>query len=132
MPMLDQVVARARERCAEAEAALVDLLSIPSVSALPEHRDDCRRAAGWLVDRLRRAGMEVRLADVHPAGHPVVVAEWLGRPGAPTLTVYGHYDVQPPDPLDEWRTPPLEPTVRDGFLYARGADDHKGPHMASA
>src|SRR2546429_6180392 len=59
------------------------------------------------------------------------VAEWLGRPGAPTLTVYGHYDVQPPDPVDEWRTPPFEPTVRDGFVYGRGADDNKAQHLAS-
>jgi acetylornithine deacetylase/succinyl-diaminopimelate desuccinylase-like protein len=127
----DQVLARARERRAEAEADLFELISIPSVSALPEHRADCRRAAGWLADRLRGLGMEVEVADVLEGGHPVVVAEWLGRPGAPTLTVYGHYDVQPPDPLDQWNSPPFEPTVRDGFVYARGADDNKSQHLAS-
>ena len=74
--------------------------------------------------------MESRLVDVVEGGHPVVVAEWLRRPGAPTLTVYGHYDVQPPDPLDEWRTPPFEPAVRDGFVYGRGADDNKAQHLA--
>src|SRR5215469_11679470 len=96
MAMLDRVLERARRGCAEAEAELFDLISIPSVSALPEHRDDCRRAAGWLIDRLSEMGMETRLEEVVEDGHPVVVAEWLGRPGAPTLTVYGHYDVQPP------------------------------------
>jgi len=131
MRMLDQVLERARGRRAEAEAALFELISIPSVSALPDHRDDCRRAAGWVAARLRAAGMEARLVDVREDGHPVVVAEWLGRPGAPTLTIYGHYDVQPPDPVEEWRTPPFEPTVRDGFVYGRGADDNKAQHLAS-
>lgn len=76
-------------------------------------------------------GLEVELVEVHPSGHPVVVAEWLGRPGAPTLTLYGHYDVQPPDPLEEWETPPFEPSLRDGFVHARGADDNKGQHLAA-
>jgi len=129
--MLDQVLDRARQRRGDAEAALFELLAIPSVSALPEHAGDCRRAAGWLLSRLRSAGMDARLVEGADGGHPLVVAEWLGRPGAPTLTVYGHYDVQPPDPVDEWRTPPFEPTVRDGCVYARGADDNKGQHMAS-
>jgi acetylornithine deacetylase/succinyl-diaminopimelate desuccinylase-like protein len=127
----EQVLARARERRAEAEADLFELLSIPSVSALPEHSADCRLAAGWLADRLRGLGMEVEVTDVAEGGHPVVMAEWLGRPGAPTLTFYGHYDVQPPDPLEEWDSPPFEPTVRDGFVYARGADDNKSQHLAS-
>ena len=131
MRMLDQVLERARGRRAEAEGQLFELISIPSVSALPEHRADCTRAAGWLAEKLRALGMDVQLADVLDGGHPVVVAEWLGRPGAPTLTVYGHYDVQPPDPLDEWKTPPFEPTVRDGFVYGRGADDNKAQHLAS-
>ncbi len=129
--MLEQVLERARMRRAEAEADLFDLIRIPSVSALPEHREDCRRAAGWLRARLATMGMESRLVDVLEGGHPVVVAEWLRRPGAPTLTIYGHYDVQPPDPLDEWRTPPFEPAVRDGFVYGRGADDNKAQHLAS-
>jgi acetylornithine deacetylase/succinyl-diaminopimelate desuccinylase-like protein len=128
--MLDRVLERARARRPEAEADLFELLAIPSVSALPEHRADCRRAADWLVRRLRDVGMAVEVAEVDEDGQPVVVAEWLGRPGAPTLAIYGHYDVQPPDPLDEWRTPPFEPTVRDGFVYARGADDNKAQHLA--
>src|SRR2546421_5855768 len=129
--MLDQVLERARRRRAEAEADLFELLSIPSVSASPEHRADCRRAADWLAGRLRSMGMAVEVAGVAEDGHPVVAAEWLGRPGAPTLTIYGHYDVQPPDPLDEWESPPFEPAVRDGFVYARGAADNKGNHFAA-
>jgi acetylornithine deacetylase/succinyl-diaminopimelate desuccinylase-like protein len=131
MRMLDRVLETAHAQRSAAEADLFELISIPSVSALPEHREDCRMAADWLADRLRRIGMDVEVVDVLDGGHPVVAAEWMGRPGSPTLTIYGHYDVQPPDPLDEWETPPFEPIVRDGFVYARGADDNKGQHMAS-
>jgi acetylornithine deacetylase/succinyl-diaminopimelate desuccinylase-like protein len=131
MAMLERVLERARQGRAEAEAELFELVAIPSISATPEHEADCRRAAGWLADRLRGLGMDVEVVQVRGDGRPVVAAEWLGRPGAPTLTVYGHYDVQPPDPLEEWRTPPFEPTVRDGYVYARGADDNKGQHLAS-
>ena len=129
--MLDQVLRRAREGRGQAEEELLDLLSIPSVSALPEHREDCRRAAEWLVGRLRQMGLRVELVDVSVDGHPVIMAEWLEREGAPTLTIYGHYDVQPPDPLEEWLSPPFQPTVRDGYVYARGADDNKGQHLAA-
>ena len=87
---------------------LKDFLRIPSVSAKSEHRGDMRRAADWLVERMLEAGLET--AEVLPtAGHPVVLGEWRGAPGAPTLLVYGHYDVQPPEPLDEWSSPPFEP-----------------------
>ena len=104
---------------------LKEFLRIPSVSAKSEHRDDTRRAAEWLAERMREAGLET--VDVVPTeGHPVVIGEWRGAPGAPTLLVYGHYDVQPPEPLDEWVTPPFEPAVREGKLYARGPVDDKG------
>jgi acetylornithine deacetylase/succinyl-diaminopimelate desuccinylase-like protein len=129
--MLDQVLERAREGRAEAEADLFELISIPSVSALPEHREDCGRAASWLARKLHAMGMQVQVPDAPEGAQALVMAEWLGRPGAPTLTIYGHYDVQPPDPLDEWETPPFEPTVRDGFVYGRGADDNKAQHLAS-
>ena len=128
---LEAVLQRAREGRAVAEKDLFEFLAIPSVSALPEHRRDCRRAADWLVGRLEKLGMSVELTDVVPDGHPVVMAEWLGHDAGPTLTIYGHYDVQPPDPLDEWTSPPFEPTVRDGYVYARGADDNKAQHLAS-
>src|SRR5688572_27389021 len=104
---------------------LNDFLSIPSVSALPAHAADCRRAAEWLQRQLTGLGCPVAQIIEGP-GHPVVWAEGPQVPGKPTLLIYGHYDVQPPDPLDEWTTPPFTPTVRDGKLYARGASDDKG------
>ena len=104
---------------------LSDFLSIPSVSTLPANADDCRRAAEWLRAELTRLGCPV-VNLIEGEGHPVVWAEGPSVPGRPTLLIYGHYDVQPPDPLEEWDTPPFDPTVRDGKLYARGADDDKG------
>ena len=104
---------------------LKDLLRIPSVSTLPENKADCRRTAELLVAELTRIGMQgARLIETE--GHPMVYAEWLKAPGKPTVLCYGHYDVQPAEPLDEWVTPPFEPTERDGNLYARGAADDKG------
>src|SRR5881397_3851106 len=104
---------------------LSEFLRIPSVSTLPAHDDDCRAAASWVAAELRRLGC----SDVEFLGsekHPVVWGVGPHVPGASTLLLYGHYDVQPPDPLNEWTTPPFEPTVRDGRLYARGAADDKG------
>ena len=104
---------------------LKDFLRIPSISTLPEHRADIDHAAGFLTGELKRMGMrDVRL--IEGEGHPLVAAEWLQAPGKPTLVIYGHYDVQPPDPLDEWHSPPFEPEVRGGDLFARGATDDKG------
>lgn len=104
---------------------LSDFLSIPSVSALPAHAADCRRAAEWLRRHLADLGCPV-VSIIEGPGHPVVWAEGPQVPGKPTLLIYGHYDVQPPDPLDEWTSPPFSPTVRDGKLYARGSSDDKG------
>jgi len=106
-------------------AELKNFLSIPSVSTLPEHAGDCLRAAEFLAAELKRIGMEnVRVMPTQ--GHPLVYADWLHAAGKPTALCYGHYDVQPADPLDEWHTPPFEPTERDGNLYARGSADDKG------
>ena len=121
------------------------LLRIPSISTSPEHRGDVRRAAEFCAAELRRIGMqEVRLIEtsveesmvaeatgpsrvVPPRiGHPLVIAEWMGAEGAPTVLCYGHYDVQPAEPLEEWISPPFEPTERNGNVYARGAVDDKG------
>ena len=100
-------------------------LRIPSISALPEHAADCRHAAEWLADALAAAGLEH--AEVfETGGHPVVYADWLHAPDAPTVLVYGHYDVQPVDPLDLWTSPPFEPVVVGDRLLARGAADDKG------
>jgi acetylornithine deacetylase/succinyl-diaminopimelate desuccinylase-like protein len=103
---------------------LFDLLRIPSVSARSEHADDVRRTAEWVRDALARIGFE---ATVFPTkGHPVVLGEWRKAPGKPTVLVYGHYDVQPAEPLELWESPPFEPTLRDGRIYARGSVDDKG------
>jgi acetylornithine deacetylase/succinyl-diaminopimelate desuccinylase-like protein len=102
-----------------------DFLRIPSISALPEHADDCRAAAQWLVDALTAAGLENAEA-VETGGHPIVYADWLHAPDAPTVLVYGHYDVQPVDPLDLWTSPPFEPVVVGDRILARGAADDKG------
>jgi len=117
--------ATAGERLAD----FLELLRIPSVSALPEHAADCRRAASWVAGRLSRAGLEhVEVAET--GGHPVVYADWLHAAGAPTVLVYAHYDVQPPDPLDAWVKPPFDPRVEDGRVFARGAaDDKSHVHM---
>lgn len=104
---------------------LQEFLSIPSVSAVSAHRADMVRAADFLADRLRAAGLQ-DVAVLPTGGHPAVFAQWLGAPGRPTALVYGHYDVQPPDPLELWTTPPFAPSVRDGRLFARGAADDKG------
>lgn len=107
-------------------AQFLDFLRIPSVSTDPEHGADLRAAANWVADRLREAG-PLAVEILETGGHPVVYAEWLGAPGRPTVLIYGHYDVQPPDPLAEWRSPPFSPEIRDGRIYARGVSDDKGP-----
>src|SRR5688572_17594923 len=100
-------------------------LRIPSISALPEHAPDVRRAAAWLASALGAAGVEhVEVAET--GGHPVVYGDWLHAEGAPTVLVYGHYDVQPVDPVELWHSPPFEPVIEDGRMLARGAADDKG------
>ena len=106
------------------EAQLKALIRIPSVSAQPAHDADTRRAAEFIRDDLAAMGLAAGLVETK--GHPIVYAEGPAVPGKPTLLVYGHYDVQPPEPLEPWLSPPFEPTVRDGNLYARGATDDKG------
>src|SRR5436190_22965189 len=91
---------------------LKTFLRIPSVSALPEHKPDIRRAAQFCLDALKSAGMNSIELIESEGRNPLVYGEWLGAPGKPTLLLYGHYDVQPPDPLDEWTSPPFEPSVR--------------------
>ena len=106
------------------ESDLKELLRIPSVSADSQFAGDVRRAADWLVEHLQNMGLQTELVET--PGHPIVYAESQPVPGAPVALVYGHYDVQPPDPLDQWISPPFEPTERDGNLFARGATDDKG------
>src|SRR6267378_8565137 len=104
---------------------LTDFLRIPSVSTNPSHNADCRAAAEWVAGELRRLGCR-EVQFLASGTHPVVWGVGPDVPGAPTLLLYGHYDVQPPDPLEEWTSPPFEPTVRGDNLYARGASDDKG------
>jgi acetylornithine deacetylase/succinyl-diaminopimelate desuccinylase-like protein len=123
--MPSSAVAFARQNQPRFLDELKALLRIPSISTLPEHKGDCRRAAEAVAAELKRIGME-NLRLIETEGHPLVYADWLHVAGKPGVLVYGHYDVQPPDPLDEWISPPFEPTERDGNLYARGAVDDKG------
>lgn len=104
---------------------LKEFLRIPSVSTLPEHRDDIQRAARFVAGSLERTGME-NVEVIPTAQHPLVYADWMHAPGKPTVLCYGHYDVQPADPLELWTSPPFEPTVRDGNIYGRGTADDKG------
>ncbi|MBE0592404.1 MAG: dipeptidase [Gemmatimonadales bacterium] len=122
MNNLDTYVAGQRDRMM---AELMELLRIPSVSTSPDHASECRRAADWVANHLRALGCP-KIELLGSETHPVVYAEGPRAPGKPTVVVYGHYDVQPAEPLDLWETPPYEPTVRDGSLFARGATDDKG------
>lgn len=104
---------------------LEDFLRIPSISSQPERAGDVRRAAGHLVEQYERIGLQ-NAEVIETAGHPVVYADWLKAPGKPTVLLYGHYDVQPVDPLDLWTSPPFEPRQEDGQLFGRGSSDDKG------
>ncbi len=105
---------------------LSEFLRIPSISTQSDRDDDTARAAAWLAKAMRNAGLE-HVTVYETEGHPLVYADWLhAGPGAPTVLIYGHYDVQPPDPLELWESPPFEPVIRDDYIYARGAADDKG------
>jgi acetylornithine deacetylase/succinyl-diaminopimelate desuccinylase-like protein len=107
---------------------LKTFLRIPSISTLSEHKPDIRKAAEFVRGEFEKAGLQ-HAQLIEGEGNPLVYAEWLGAPGKPTLLLYGHYDVQPPDPLDEWKTPPFEPDIRNNNIYARGSADDKGQTM---
>jgi len=126
MTTIDRFAQTERERVLD---ELKALLSIPSISTDPTHAGDCRHAAEWLGDHLRALGCP-KIEYLASETHPVVYAEGPPAPGRPTVLVYGHYDVQPPDPLDEWTSPPFEATIRGGDLFARGATDDKGQVFA--
>ena len=104
---------------------LKNLLRIPSISTLDEHKTDVMKAAEFVAAELRRIGMD-NVEIIPTQGHPLLYADWLHAAGKPTVLMYAHYDVQPPDPVDEWQTPPFEPTERNNNIYARGAVDDKG------
>jgi acetylornithine deacetylase/succinyl-diaminopimelate desuccinylase-like protein len=126
--LLDHCKAHERENLATLERAI----AIPSVSADPQRVDDVRRCGQAFVDRMRDVGLTAELLET--GGNPIAYGEWLGAPGAPTLLIYGHYDVQPVDPIELWKSPPFEATIRDGKIYGRGAVDDKGQalmHLAA-
>jgi acetylornithine deacetylase/succinyl-diaminopimelate desuccinylase-like protein len=126
---MDKVIAHIDANEKRYQRELFELLRIPSISADPDHRGDIRRAAEWTRDKLQAMGCNARLVET--PGHPVVYGEWLKAPGKPTVLFYGHYDVQPPDPLELWTTPPFEPTVRGKDVFARGSADDKGQFLAN-
>ncbi len=107
---------------------LKDYLRIPSISTDPDYAAEVRRASAFLIDQMKAAGLAAEAIDA--GGHPLVYGEWTGAAGQPTVLFYGHYDVQPADPLDLWKSPPFEPTVADGYLVARGSTDDKGQSFA--
>jgi acetylornithine deacetylase/succinyl-diaminopimelate desuccinylase-like protein len=121
MDDIKQYLSKENERI---HAELFDFLRIPSVSAEAKYGADVRRAADWVKGQMEQAGLEASIRET--GGHPAVVGSWRGAVGAPTVLVYGHYDVQPPEPLELWTTPAFEPTVRDGKIFARGSVDDKG------
>jgi acetylornithine deacetylase/succinyl-diaminopimelate desuccinylase-like protein len=123
--MASPAVSYARQNQQRFLTELKDLLRIPSVSTAPEHKSDVERAAEYVAKELRRIGMD-NVEVIPTGGHPLIYADWLHAPGKPTALCYAHYDVQPPDPLNEWISPPFEPAERDHNLYARGAVDDKG------
>lgn len=122
---MTQAVTYAQENKSRYLNELVEFLRIPSVSTQPDHNDDVQRAAQWLAAKMEAAGLE-HVQVVKSKGHPLVYGDWLHAAGAPTVLVYGHYDVQPAEPFELWDSPPFEPEVRDDYLYARGASDDKG------
>jgi acetylornithine deacetylase/succinyl-diaminopimelate desuccinylase-like protein len=122
--MIEKVVNRLEKGKEQAVRELVEVLRIPSVSADPARKGDIRKAAEWLAAKLNASGVKAELNETE--GNPIVYGERLGVKGAPTILIYGHYDVQPPDPLDEWESPPFEPVVKDGKVFARGSSDDKG------
>ncbi len=129
MTHADKAVELARGRHAAFLNQYAEMLRIPSVSTLPEHRDDMVRMAEWCAEELRRLGM-TRVEINGTPGHPIVYAEWLNAPGKPTVLVYGHYDVQPVDPVHEWESAPFGADVRGEWIFARGASDMKGQFFA--
>src|SRR5690606_16341185 len=113
---------------AQREQSLADVMRLVAQPSISAHNIGIRECAALEMEILRQAGLEPRLLET--SGHPMVHAEWLGAPGKPTILFYGHYDVQPPDPLDLWLSPPFEPEIRDGRIYGRGVADNKAQHYA--
>jgi acetylornithine deacetylase/succinyl-diaminopimelate desuccinylase-like protein len=126
-PQLDQALTFAQTNQANHLEELKAFLRIPSVSTQPEHKEDMYHAARWLAEKMHTAGLEnIEIIESAVGRHPLVYADWLHAPNAPTVLIYGHFDVQPVEPLELWESPPFDPTIREDRLYARGASDDKG------
>ena len=128
---MQAVIQYLRENESKSIEQLCEYVRFPSISAQPEHREDLRACAQWVVKHCRRIGLEARLCPT--AGHPIVVAKTPARTGGgrrPRFLVYGHYDVQPPEPFDLWKSPPFEPRIEGRSLFGRGASDNKGQNLA--
>ncbi|MSP14939.1 MAG: dipeptidase [Chloroflexi bacterium] len=123
--MHDNALIYAQQHKAQFLSELKEWLAVPSISTLPEHTPDMYKAAAWVARQMEGIGLE-NVALKPTGGHPIVYGDWLHALNAPTILIYGHYDVQPVDPLDEWQTPPFEPSERQGYLYGRGTSDDKG------
>ncbi len=121
---MEEALAYAREHRARFVSSLLELVRIPSVSTAPDRAPDVTRAAEWLAAHMQSLGLAARVEPT--ARHPIVRADWVKAPGRPTILCYGHFDVQPAEPVELWRRPPFDPVVEDGVLYARGASDDKG------
>ncbi len=128
IPMIDSVKKHVENGKEHQLHELISWLKIPSISTLSEYKKDVGKAASWVRDKIERIGFPVAEL-IEGAGHPLVYAEWLGLAGQPTLLIYGHYDVQPVDPLEEWQSPPFDPTIENNNIFARGASDNKGQIM---
>lgn len=126
---MDKVIQHIDQNQKRYQNELFELLRIPSVSADPDHAGDIRKAAAWTKNKLASMGCDARVIET--PGHPLVYGEWTKAPGKPTVLFYGHYDVQPADPLDLWTTPPFEPTIRGENVHARGSADDKGQYLAN-
>ncbi len=129
MSSADSAIAYARSHHGAFLEQFKEILAIPSVSTLSEHKPDVERMAQWMADELGRLGM-TRVEIMPTERHPIVYGEWLGAPGRPTVLIYGHYDVQPVDPIDEWESGPFDGEIRGDYIYARGASDMKGQIFA--
>src|SRR6476646_5463771 len=122
---MDQILGLLSKNQNENIDELKELLRIPSISSLSQHKEDIQKAALWISNKLTNIGME-NVEIVQTKGHPIVYADWVHQENASTVLVYGHYDVQPVDPVHLWETPPFEPTIRDEKIFSRGATDDKG------
>lgn len=125
---MDKLLGYLRANKQEFIQELIEYVSIPSVSAQETHRADMRKCAAWIAQRAKNAGLSAEIFETK--GHPIMLARSKRRKGVPHFLLYGHYDVQPPEPFELWKTPPFEPTIRGKVLFGRGASDNKGQHMA--